>query len=431
MPLKELKKICVRFGGSTDFSGYDREHWECRSKEQHYRDVDKVMKEVTKTGIQKAQSELGVRYSTLLALPYFDPVRFTAIDAMHNLFLGTAKHCFGLWVDKGFLTKQKLNDLECKAKMFCVPAGIGRLPCSFSSCYGAFTASQWKNWITIYSPILKLALPQDDFRCWLLFVRSCSILCSHCIRQSDITSADMFLIQFCRQFERLYDGKSCSFNMHLHMHLKQTFLDFGPPHASWCFVFERFNGILGSYHTNKKAIESQIMRKFCRSQAIYSLDISVHEDLSTVLPPGYQQDISSKVPSDSLRLLHYARSSLDLINTFVFDNTLEIDPLAPYYNDVFDAELAEQLENLYNQLYPQKSITSVSRFYSKFGRITIAGDLIGSDMPGPNSRTSSVVMAYWPSRGKILRITSITLECKSVLCNTSFVMNYHTLSRTK
>ena len=300
--------------------------------------------------------------------------------------------------------------------MFCITAGIGRLPCSFSSCYGAFTASQWKNWITIYSPvILKLALPPDDFRCWLLFVRSCSILCSHCVRQSDITSADMFLVQFCCQFERLYDGESCSFNMRHHMHLKQTFLDFGPPHASWCFAFEHFNGILGSYHTNKKAIQSQIMRKFCRSQAIHSLDISVHEDLSTVLPQGYKQDISSKVPSDSLRLLHYARSSLDLINTFVFDNTLEIDPLAPYYNDVFNAEVAEQLENLYKQLYPQKNITSVS---STFGRITIAGDLIGSDMPGPNSRTSSVVMAYWPSRGNTLDNIDYT---RMVLCNTSFV----------
>ena len=141
-----------------------------------------------------------------MALPYFDPVPFTAIDTMHNLFLGTAKHCFWVWVDKGLLTKQSLIiDLECKAKMFCVPAGIGILPCSFSSCYGAFTASQWKNWITIYSSvILKLALPPDDFRCWLLFVRSCSILCSHCVRQSDITSADMFLVQFCRQLERLH-----------------------------------------------------------------------------------------------------------------------------------------------------------------------------------------------------------------------------------
>lgn len=41
----------------------------------------------------------------------------------------------------------------------------------------------------------------------------------------------------------------------------------------------------------------------------------------------------------------------------------------------------------------------MSRFYRKFGHITIAGDLIGSRMPGP---TSSVIMAYWPGRGNTL-----------------------------
>ena len=28
----------------------------------------------------------GVRYSVLMALPYFDPLRFTPIDPMHNLY---------------------------------------------------------------------------------------------------------------------------------------------------------------------------------------------------------------------------------------------------------------------------------------------------------------------------------------------------------
>ena len=141
---------------------------------------------------------------------------------MHNLFLGTSKHCFEVWIEKSLLSKHTLIDIESKAKMFSVPAGIGRLPCSFSSCYVAFTATQWKNWTTIYSPvILKTILSPDDLRCWLLYVCSCSILCQHCILQSDITSADMFLQQFCRHFERFYGGTSCTFNMHLHIHLKE------------------------------------------------------------------------------------------------------------------------------------------------------------------------------------------------------------------
>ncbi len=71
--------------------------------------------------------------------------------------------------------------------------------------------------------------------------------------------ADRFLLEFCRKLELLYEH-ACTANTHLHLHLRETFLDFSPPHAFWCFGFERYNGILGSYHTNKKAIEIQLLR---------------------------------------------------------------------------------------------------------------------------------------------------------------------------
>ena len=57
----------------------------------HRCNVDQVAKETTQTGISAAESRYGIRYSVLLALPYFNAVRFTVVDVMHNLFLGTAK----------------------------------------------------------------------------------------------------------------------------------------------------------------------------------------------------------------------------------------------------------------------------------------------------------------------------------------------------
>ena len=35
--------------------------------------------------------------------------------------------------------------------------------------------------------------------------------------------------------------------------------------------------------------------------------------------------------------------------------------------------------------------------YQKFGCLKLAGDIVGSDMPGVNRRKSAVIMAYWPS----------------------------------
>ena len=70
-----LKTFCVQFGESTDFSDYDQENLESRSKVQHYGDVDKVMNKVTKTGIQKAGLSLVFAilfywlYLTLILFP--------------------------------------------------------------------------------------------------------------------------------------------------------------------------------------------------------------------------------------------------------------------------------------------------------------------------------------------------------------------------
>lgn len=400
---KCLKKFDVNFGQPTDYSGYDRDKWIFRSRDQHLHSVKRAQKEITKTGRQSAESELGVRYSVLLALPYFDPIKFVAIDAMHNLFLGSGKHTFEVWIDKQILTKEKLLDIESKLKLFHVPVGVGRVPSRISSCYGTFTANQWKNWITVYSPVLlKDILPSDHMNCWLLFVRACSILCSYCIKQTEVMSADLFLGMYCQKFQELYGNMSCSFNMHLHLHLKQTFLDFGPPHASWCFAFERYNGILGSYHTNNREIESQIMKKFCQNQAVHGLSIPLDADFRATLPESYEHKFKEGTLVDSLCLLHMARDPLSTIASFAWKRKDVVRPLPPSYEHVLDNETVQMLENVYKQLYPSCNIIHVPRFYQKFGRLLIAGDLIGSDMRGPNARSSSVIMAFWPDRGSTL-----------------------------
>ena len=97
---KCLKKFSVGFNQPGDFSGYDRENWMLRTEEVHRRNVLEVLSQTTKTSLAAAESRLGVRYSVLLNLPYFDPVRFTVIDIMHNLFLGTGKRMFELWIKK-------------------------------------------------------------------------------------------------------------------------------------------------------------------------------------------------------------------------------------------------------------------------------------------------------------------------------------------
>ena len=75
---------CLREFQRFNFSGYDRDNWQLRTGSTHREQCKKLSKETTKTSLQAAESIYGVRYSILLALPYFDPVRFTVIDPMES-----------------------------------------------------------------------------------------------------------------------------------------------------------------------------------------------------------------------------------------------------------------------------------------------------------------------------------------------------------
>ena len=78
-----------------------------------------------------------------------------------------------------------------------------------------------------------------------------------------------YLIQFCNRVEQLFGINGCTPNLHLHGHLHECFLDYGPSDSFFFFSFERLNGILGSVCTNNHAIEIQWMRKFVSMQQIY------------------------------------------------------------------------------------------------------------------------------------------------------------------
>ena len=89
-------------------------------------------------------------------------------------------------------------------------------------------------------------------------------MCSVLISCGNAKVADRLLMEFCQRFESLYGSEYVTPNMHLHCHLYDCILDFGPIYSFWLFSFERENGILGSYKTNKKNLEAQLMRRFLK-----------------------------------------------------------------------------------------------------------------------------------------------------------------------
>ena len=223
------------------------------------------------------EQKYGTRFSELMSLPYFDCVRFHVIDPMHNLFTGTAKHIMkNIWLDTDtpLLEKKDLLQIQNKLDKVQIPSSVGRMPKKIQNSYGGFTADQWKSFTILFSIYaLWNILPQTHLEVWRDFVMACSHLCAPVISETRAMLAHSYLRKFCQQFEELYGRDKVTPNMHVHTHLLDCVLDYGPVYAFWLFSFERYNGILGDYGTNQRAVEIQLMRKFTSNQFMKDLPL--------------------------------------------------------------------------------------------------------------------------------------------------------------
>lgn len=66
--------------------------------------------------------------------------------------------------------------------------------------------------------------------------------------------------------------------MHLHLLLKECVENYDSIYGVWLFSFKRYNGMLGSYHTNYKTVEMQIMRKFMTSCSLANMQYCLPEE---------------------------------------------------------------------------------------------------------------------------------------------------------
>ena len=179
-----------------------------------------------------------------------------------------------------------------------VPTGIGRIPFKIINGFAGFKADQFKNWVNIYSiPSLFGIFETDHLECWRHFVLASRILCKHNLTVNDVNLADALLLQFCKRVQRMYGENVITPNMHLHCHLKDVLLDYGPSHEFWLFPYERYNGTMGNFPTNNRNFEPQLMQRFVRdlSSSSFPFPSEFQDDFNSI-----RQLVSTNTLSGSL-----------------------------------------------------------------------------------------------------------------------------------
>ena len=375
--------------GDRDYSGFSRESWRPRSEGEDRKDVEEVLECRTKSERKIAESRLGCRYSSLLKLSYFDPVSMLAIDPMHNLFLGIAKHHLkSVWISAGLLTDGEFVIIQDRIDRFLVPPDIGRIPTKIQSGFSSFTAEQFKNWVIHYSIIaLRGLLTNNHLECWRHFVLACRILCLKSVTTDQVKLADALLLQYCKRVERMCGKQVVTPNMHFSCHLSSCVLDYGPLHNFWLFAFERFNGILGKLPNNNRSIEVQMMKRFQCDADLMSVQAPLlfHKEFEHLLPVSRSTTMGD-------------------VSTSTIDNIWSYEAIAPKLNlpnaysvGSFTLTEMEQLKQLYSTIYHASvSDVDVCSAFKKYSRVTLGSITLGSHRS--RSHSSSVVIAEWNFR---------------------------------
>lgn len=220
---------------------------------------------------------------------------------------------------------------------------------------------------------------------WRLFVHACRILCQKKLLPSEIQRAETLLLKFCRQIESVYGKTEITPNMHMHAHLCECILDYGPLHGFWLFSFERYNGVLGRIATNNRSVEHQFMQRFLEDNDFLSIPdpIEFREEFSALFThhpcAGSVSETVNPSTTDSFSS-YLDRSSIVLPNH--------------YTRALFSVRQVEELKELYSRIYsvPLSSI-ELHQAFKKYKNMSMHNKHIGSFQS--RSKNTATVIVSW------------------------------------
>ncbi|KII90042.1 hypothetical protein PLICRDRAFT_29188 [Plicaturopsis crispa FD-325 SS-3] len=282
-----------------------------RSGDRHRRNAEDFRDEPDPDIRADLYKELGSQWFELSRLSYFDAVRMTLIDPMHNILLGLVKnHWLETWIKPNVLRQRtskkkvlrEIDQIHEYLDAFEMPAWVARLPSQVGyPAGGSLTADEYKGLAMVYCPVVlpfvwaewqpaaekdyekkkkawvdneskrKKRIEKDKATAkdkkgpapeptgprmhangadnFLKLAAAMKILLGRSIRLEDLPRARFLLESYLLEYLRAHPD-DIKPNHHWVTHIFDQIGDYGPVYNFWCFLFERLNKTLKSYVTN-------------------------------------------------------------------------------------------------------------------------------------------------------------------------------------
>lgn len=262
----------VEGAAPRDYSGWEDETWTPRTKASnltHALEWKAAPNTAQKTALVQKH---GTRWSQLHLLEYFNPVDFTVIDPMHNLYLGTCKRIMvNMWIPDKDIVLADRERMSSLCGRIILPFGYDHGSIArkmlVGDGFGHMKGSEWLVFSVWLSPVLlKGILSSVKYDNWMLYVKALQLLSSTSVSLVDLNAAHVLLREFCKGFTIIYGKERLYPNIHMHLHIKNDAFLFGPLPSHSAFFYERCNKELKNIKTNSKPLfERTVMKSFLKS----------------------------------------------------------------------------------------------------------------------------------------------------------------------
>lgn len=211
----------------------------------------------------------GINHLSILAeIPTLDFPRSFVIDIMHLFYEGLSRIMLSHWMGDFFpktmdlpvdtdhvLSSKQWEEIgrQMEQSKFTFPTSFGKAPRDISKYHNSFQASEWMNWLTVFSPLMLKDLAGLDAEYYQQWISMCDAM-TLC-RQWELTEEQIDIIEekiacFVEYYEKVhyaYDANkmsACRATIHYLLHLGQCIRDCGPPGIYWQYPTERMCGFL-------------------------------------------------------------------------------------------------------------------------------------------------------------------------------------------
>lgn len=190
--------------------------------------------------------------------------------------------------------------------------------------------------------------------------------------------------------------------MHLHLHIRECVENYVSVYGFWLFSFERYNGLLGSFHTNNREIEVQLMSRFLTMSALDDMQYSMPSYFQDSFEPlcnaaRHTNQLSEGLVEPSQSLSWTKAMSGPLVpNCSVWTDLSMIQLPSRYRLCSFDIDEIAQLRSTYSKLYPATDLSSgyLNLTYKKYPSLCVGEERLSSGMESRLYKHARV-MASW------------------------------------